>query len=126
MPKENEFTTGSEMLPAAPVNEDELAEEGLSHDLDFITIHSDQGTAAEMEAISIQSLLEANDMPCTVVGSRRIPIIAVRGPRAEGPHAGGASPSERHARSSSGGVGWHARKTNFPSTLSLKRCWTMR
>jgi hypothetical protein len=75
MPNENEFTTGSEMIPVEPVNEDDFTEEGLSHDLDFATIHSGQGTEAEMEAISIQSLLEANDIPCTVVGSQQIPSL---------------------------------------------------
>ena len=125
MPKENEFTTGSEMLPAAPVNEDELTEEGLSHDLDFITIHSDQGTAAEMEAISIQSLLEANDMPCTVVGSQQIPSVPfeVRVPKVRMQEALRLLKDVREATPAE----WDGTQgKQFPSTLSLKRCWTMR
>jgi hypothetical protein len=75
MPNQNELTTGFEMLPAEPANEDRLTEEGLSHDLDFVSIYNDQGIEAEMEAISIQSLLEASDIPCTVVGSQQIPSL---------------------------------------------------
>ena len=75
MPNQSDFTTGFEMPPAEPVNEDELTEEGLSHDLDFVPIYNDQGIEAEMEAISIQSLLQANDIPCTIVGSQQIPSL---------------------------------------------------
>jgi hypothetical protein len=69
----------AEAILAAPVpdpeNEEEVSEEGLSHDLDFVSIFSAQGIEAEMEAISIQSVLEANDIPCTVVGSAQIPSL---------------------------------------------------
>ena len=59
----------------APEDEEEVSEEGLSHDLDFVSIFSAQGIEAEMEAISIQSVLEANGIPCTVVGSAQIPSL---------------------------------------------------
>ena len=69
----------AEVVLAAPLpepeNEEEVSEEGLSHDLDFVSIFSAQGIEAEMEAISIQSVLEANDIPCTVVGSAQIPSL---------------------------------------------------
>ena len=62
--------------PAAPEeDEDEVTEEGQSHDLDFVAIFRAQGIEAEMEAISIQSVLEANGIPCTVVGSAQIPSL---------------------------------------------------
>lgn len=58
-----------------PEDEDEVSEEGMSHDLDFVSIFSAQGIEAEMEAISIQSVLEANGIPCTVIGSAQIPSL---------------------------------------------------
>src|SRR5712691_6796735 len=61
-------------LPEAE-DEDEVSEQGLSHDLDFVSIFSAQGIEAEMEAISIQSVLEANGIPCTVIGSAQIPSL---------------------------------------------------
>jgi hypothetical protein len=69
----------AEAILATPVleaeDEEEVSEEGLSHDLDFVSIFSSQGIEAEMEAISIQAVLEANGIPCTVVGSAQIPSL---------------------------------------------------
>src|SRR5438309_6027110 len=52
----------AESIVAAPLPEPEdeadVPEEGLSHDLDFVSIFRSQGMDAEMEAISIQSVLE--------------------------------------------------------------------
>ena len=45
------------------------------HDLDFVAIFRSQGIEAEMEAISIQSVLEANGIACTVIGSSQIPSL---------------------------------------------------
>jgi len=58
-----------------PDDEDEVSVQGQSHDLDFVSIFSAQGIEAEMEAISIQSVLEANGIPCTVIGSAQIPSL---------------------------------------------------
>ena len=65
------------LAAAPPEKEDEVevSEAGQSHDLDFVSIFSDQGAAAEMEALSIKSLLEANDIPCVMVGSAQIPSL---------------------------------------------------
>jgi hypothetical protein len=66
------------VLAAAPPQEEdegEVSGEGLSEDLDFVSIFSAQGVEAEMEAISIQSVLEANGIPCTVIGSSQIPSL---------------------------------------------------
>jgi hypothetical protein len=60
---------------AAPEDEDEVTEEGLSHDLDFVSIFSSQGPEADMEAISIHSLLEASGIPSTVIGSAQFPSL---------------------------------------------------
>ena len=56
-------------------DEEEVTQQGQSHDLDFVPIFKSQGIEAEMEAISIQSVLEANGIPCTVVGSAQIPSL---------------------------------------------------
>jgi hypothetical protein len=61
------------MLPAEPAKEHGLTE--VSARSGFVSIYSDQKIEAEMEAISIQSLLEANDIPCTVVSSQQIPSL---------------------------------------------------
>ena len=58
-----------------PDDEDEVSKQGQSRDLDFVSIFSAQGIEAEMEAISIQSVLEANGIPCTVIGSAQIPSL---------------------------------------------------
>jgi hypothetical protein len=62
-------------VPPEPDDEDEVSVQGQSHDLDFVSIFSAQGIEAEMEAISIQSVLEANGIPCTVIGSAQIPSL---------------------------------------------------
>jgi len=61
--------------PPEEEDEAEVSEEGLSEDLDFVSIFTSQGIEAEMEAISIQSVLEANGIPCIVVGSAQIPSL---------------------------------------------------
>src|SRR5713226_5270129 len=61
--------------PQPEEDEEGVTEQGQSHDLDFVAIVSAQGIEAEMEAISIQSVLEANGIPCTVVGSAQIPSL---------------------------------------------------
>src|SRR5260221_9663063 len=58
-----------------PDDEDEVSKQGQSRDLDFVSIFNAQGIEAEMEAISIQSVLEANGIPCTVIGSAQIPSL---------------------------------------------------
>jgi hypothetical protein len=58
-----------------PEDEDEVPTKGLSHDLDFVPVFSDQGIEAEMEAISIRSLLEANGIPSVMIGSSQIPSL---------------------------------------------------
>ena len=56
-------------------DEEEVSDEALSHDLDFVSVFSDQGVDAEMEAISMRSLLEASGIPAVVIGSSQIPSL---------------------------------------------------
>jgi F420-dependent methylenetetrahydromethanopterin dehydrogenase len=58
-----------------PEDESQVPEEGLSHDLDFVSVFGSQAADSEMEAIMIQSILEANDIPCIVVGSSQYPSL---------------------------------------------------
>ena len=50
-------------------------DEGRSHDLDFVPVFRNQGAEAEMEAISVRSLLEANGIPSVMIGSSQIPSL---------------------------------------------------
>ncbi|MEO7649965.1 MAG: hypothetical protein ABIZ80_05825 [Bryobacteraceae bacterium] len=59
----------------AEENEEDIAPEGLSHDLDPVTLFSSQNLDAEMEAISIRSILEANGIPAVIVGASQIPSL---------------------------------------------------
>ena len=54
-----------------------------SHDFDLETIFEDMGTSAEMEAIGIRSVLDANGIPSVLVDSRPYPSLRfiVRVPR---------------------------------------------
>src|SRR3954462_6313522 len=69
----------AEAIASAPEPEEEdevdIPEEALTHDLDFVAVYSGQGAEAEMEAISIRSVLEANGIPCVVIGSQQIPSL---------------------------------------------------
>ena len=58
-----------------PEDEEEVPEQGLSHDLDFVAVFSDQGAEAEMEAISIRALLEGSGIPAVLIGSMQFPSL---------------------------------------------------
>jgi len=58
-----------------PENEEEVPEEGLSHDLDFVSVFRNQGVEAEMEAMSIKGLLEGSGIPAVLIGSLQIPSL---------------------------------------------------
>jgi Putative prokaryotic signal transducing protein len=64
-----------ETRPAEPEDESEVPQEGLSHDLDFVSLFGSQANGAEMEAVMIQSILESNGIPCVVVGSAQYPSL---------------------------------------------------
>jgi len=46
-----------------------------SHDLDMVTLFSSSSHDGEMEALAIQSILDANDIPSYVVGPSVIPSL---------------------------------------------------
>jgi hypothetical protein len=50
-----------------------IPNENPGHDLDMVTVFSSMNYDAEMEALAIQSLLEANGIESTVVGPSTIP-----------------------------------------------------
>ena len=53
---------------------DDSSKHDPSHDLDMVTVFSDSGAMAEMEATGIQGVLEANDIPFTVSGNSALPV----------------------------------------------------
>ena len=46
-----------------------------SHDLDLVTVFQSAGTTSEMEALSVQSLLEAAGIAAMVVGTQSLPNL---------------------------------------------------
>jgi hypothetical protein len=46
-----------------------------SHDLDLVTVFQTAGTTSEMEALSVQSLLEASGIAAVVVGTQTMPNL---------------------------------------------------
>src|SRR5262245_3363427 len=89
---ESDRARAEEILAAAPTepeDEAQVPEEALSHDLDFVSIYSSQGAEAEMEAISIKSLLEASGIPAILIGSLQFPSLPfeVRVPRSRADEA---------------------------------------
>ncbi len=62
------------MLPEDMPRASESTAEDPSHDLDMVPFFSDSGALAEMEAVAIQGILEANDIPSTLFGSSTLPI----------------------------------------------------
>jgi hypothetical protein len=54
-----------------------------STELDMVTVFSDTGSMAEMQALTVQGVLEANGIPGEVVGTSTLPVLefAVTVPR---------------------------------------------
>jgi hypothetical protein len=46
-----------------------------SHELDMVTVFQSAGTTSEMEALSVQSLLEAAGISAMVVGTQSLPNL---------------------------------------------------
>jgi phosphomannomutase len=69
----------------AQFNEDEAGSVDPSHDLDMVTIAEVQGTTGEMEAMAIQSILDANGISAVLVGSSTLPVLSftVQVPKAD-------------------------------------------
>lgn len=63
----------AEELIAARIPETEQGD--ASHSLDLVTIFSSQNVDGEAEALAIESVLRANEIPCLVVGPQQIPSL---------------------------------------------------
>jgi hypothetical protein len=47
----------------------------VSHDLDMVPVFSSSNHDAEMEAIAVNSILQANDIPSLMVGPSVLPVF---------------------------------------------------
>jgi len=56
-----------------------------SHSLDMVTIFRGRNVDGESEALAVESVLRANEIPCMIVGSQQIPSLEfeVQVPRAQ-------------------------------------------
>jgi hypothetical protein len=62
------------MLPEDMPRASESTAEDPSHDVDMVPLFSDSGALAEMEAVAIQGILDASDIPSTMFGSSTLPV----------------------------------------------------
>jgi hypothetical protein len=93
-----------------------IPNENPGHELDMVTIFSSQNHDAEMEAMALKSLLDANGIDSAVVGSTTIPSVEfqVQVPRsmmeeaekvmADAQAAGPAAAEEAEAAGEAGGL----------------------
>jgi hypothetical protein len=65
----------AEDLIASFSPDDELEEVDPSHALDLVTVFGEEGSGSEMEAMQIQSILEAGGISAVVIGDSRYPIF---------------------------------------------------
>jgi hypothetical protein len=56
-------------------DQEEVSEEALSHELDFVNVFVSQDPDAEMEAVALQTALKANGIPAIVIGSAQFPSL---------------------------------------------------
>ncbi len=66
-----------EILGPEPLEaeEEEITEVDPSHDLDLVAVFSSQTLDAELEAQTINGILEANGIPSFIVGSPQLPVV---------------------------------------------------
>jgi hypothetical protein len=62
-------------FPPTQEDEDEFADVDPSGSLDEVTVFRSAGNTSEMEAASVQSLLEAGGIPAVVIGDARFPNL---------------------------------------------------
>ena len=70
-----EQVTQAEAL-IAHVDQDDPGRVDPSHELDLVTIAETQGMMGEMEAMSIQSILDANGISAVLVGASTLPNLS--------------------------------------------------
>lgn len=80
---ESDADRARELLASAGETEDTASDE--TEELDFVSVAATDGALSEMEAASLQSLLDANGINCVVVGNTTMPNFGfeVRVPRAD-------------------------------------------
>jgi hypothetical protein len=76
-------SAAAEALIAANPPEDEYSNPDESSDLDMVTVFQSAGTTAEMEAMSVKTMLESNGIDAMIVSDSRLPNLPdeVRVPR---------------------------------------------
>jgi len=72
-------------MPDEPEDEEPSKTGDTSHALDMVTLYSSSALDAEMEAMNIHGMLQANGIPSVFVGATTIPVFAfqVQVPRAQ-------------------------------------------
>lgn len=60
----------------AGVDQDDPGRVNPSHELDMVTLREFVGTTAEIEAMSVQGILEASGVPCVLMGNSTLPTLA--------------------------------------------------
>jgi hypothetical protein len=80
---QSELAQAEELI--AQIDQDDPGTVDPSHDFDMVTIAEAQGATGEMEALSIQSILDANGITAVLVGATTLPMLsfAVRVARAD-------------------------------------------
>ena len=63
------------LFPTATDRVTAIAQNITDHDLDLVTVFQSAGTTSEMEALSVQSLLEASGIAAIVVGTQSLPNL---------------------------------------------------
>lgn len=83
----------------AVVDQDDPGRVDPTHDLDMVTISETQGATGELEALSIQSILDANGISASIVGASTLPNLSfqVQVPRNDVERAQGAIAEARAA-----------------------------
>lgn len=56
-------------------HDDEALSANASHDLDLITVFRAAGSTAQMEALSVQNVLEANGIEAFLIADARLPNL---------------------------------------------------
>jgi hypothetical protein len=72
---ENQGEADAFVASFPPTEEDEFADVDPSGNLDEVTVFRSAGNTSEMEAASVQSLLEAGGIPAVVIGDARFPNL---------------------------------------------------
>lgn len=70
----DQVSKAEQLIAQYPI-EDQMADVDESHDLDLETIFTADGPMAEMQAVSVKSILEANEISAVIVGAASMPNL---------------------------------------------------